>query len=204
MKPQPLVLETETESEIHVTSSSDAGNTGENNISQCGILSWGAPAIHSFKYKNGGLAEMSRKMYRSEEKRLDRIETNRLLRRRLDNATFWFASAERELERLERKRKKMMTPKEIESGAKARAKSENKTNTKSTVFGFFSNKSYNLTKEEDLKIERYEQISSSISSKRAEFQAARQKVRNLGNILNAGIKKASEMYVVFECEAREF
>ena len=37
---------------------------------------------------------MARKMYRSEEKRLDRIETNRLLRRRLDNATFWFASAE--------------------------------------------------------------------------------------------------------------
>ena len=79
MKPQPLMLETKTESESHVTSSADAGNTGENNISQCGILSWGAPAIHSFKYKNGGLAEMARKMYRSEEKRLDRIETNRLL-----------------------------------------------------------------------------------------------------------------------------
>ena len=34
-------------------------------------------------------------------------------------------------------------------------------------------------KEEELKIERYEQISSSISSKRAEFQAARQKVRGI-------------------------
>ena len=204
MKPQPLMEERKNEDDDKKFSRNN-GLSLKGDISQYGILSWGAPAIHSFKFKNGGLAEMARKIYRSEEKRLETIESNRLLRRRLDNASFWFATAERELERLERKRKMMKTPKQIDAEARARENgNKSKRKPKSTMFDFFSNKSYRRTQQDQLKVDRYDQISSEISSKRAEFQAARQKVRNLGNSLNSGIKKASGMYKSREISSLKF
>lgn len=238
MKPQPLSLN-ENEMTDGSNKSEQEIKIKDGEISQFGVLSWGAPSVHAFKHKNGGLSELARKMYQMEEKRLETIESNRLLRRRLDNASFWFATAERELERIEKRRSKMKTPKEIDQEAKRRFSNSNSSKTKSTMFDFFSNKSYRRTKEDQAMVNRYDQATRERDTKRAEFQAARQKVllfggrggsecryyfyfftlfpfslsflsssrhqihlfcdkppqvRYLGNVLNVGIKKASEMY----------